>query len=66
MASPKRLEQRIDKLAEYGKTLEAGVNRVAFSEEDVQSPTVHFLDHEEVEREDWLEIIAGVASHAAP
>jgi N-carbamoyl-L-amino-acid hydrolase len=32
-----RLEQRIEKLAEYGKTLEGGVNRVAFSEEDIQS-----------------------------
>jgi N-carbamoyl-L-amino-acid hydrolase len=32
-----RLEQRIERLAEYGKTLEGGVNRVAFSEEDIQS-----------------------------
>jgi N-carbamoyl-L-amino-acid hydrolase len=32
-----RLEQRIEKLAEYGKTPEGGVNRVAFSEEDIQS-----------------------------
>jgi len=35
--NPTRLEQRIEKLAEYGKTLEGGVNRVAFSEEDIQS-----------------------------
>jgi len=33
----KRLEQRIEKLAEYGKTTEGGVNRVAFSEKDIQS-----------------------------
>jgi len=32
-----RLEQRIEKLAEYGKTPENGVNRVAFSEKDIQS-----------------------------
>ena len=32
-----RLEQRIEKLAEYGKTKEGGVNRVAFSEKDIQS-----------------------------
>jgi N-carbamoyl-L-amino-acid hydrolase len=32
-----RLEQRIEKLAEYGKTPEGGVNRVAFSKEDIQS-----------------------------
>jgi N-carbamoyl-L-amino-acid hydrolase len=32
-----RLEQRIEKLAEYGKTSEGGVNRVAFSEEDILS-----------------------------
>lgn len=32
-----RLEQRIEKLAEYGKTPEGGVNRVAFSEMDIQS-----------------------------
>jgi N-carbamoyl-L-amino-acid hydrolase len=32
-----RLEQRIDKLAEYGKTPEGGANRVAFSDEDIQS-----------------------------
>jgi len=32
-----RLEQRIEKLAEYGKTSEGGVNRVAFSDEDIQS-----------------------------
>ncbi len=32
-----RLEQRIEKLAEYGKTPEGGVNRVAFSDEDIQS-----------------------------
>ncbi len=35
--NPTRLEQKIEKLAEYGKTLEGGVNRVAFSEEDIQS-----------------------------
>jgi len=34
-----RLEQRIEKLAGYGKTSEGGVNRVAFSEEDIQSRT---------------------------
>lgn len=33
----KRLEQRIERLAEYGKTPEGGVNRVAFSEKDIQS-----------------------------
>jgi N-carbamoyl-L-amino-acid hydrolase len=32
-----RLEQRIERLAEYGKTPDGGVNRVAFSEEDIQS-----------------------------
>lgn len=32
-----RLEQRIEKLAWYGKTSEGGVNRVAFSEKDIQS-----------------------------
>jgi N-carbamoyl-L-amino-acid hydrolase len=32
-----RLQQRIEKLAEYGKTTEGGVSRVAFSEEDIQS-----------------------------
>jgi N-carbamoyl-L-amino-acid hydrolase len=32
-----RLEQRIEKLAEYGKKQERGVNRVAFSDEDIQS-----------------------------
>ncbi len=35
--NPARLEQRIEKLAEYGKTPEGGVNRVAFSEQDIQS-----------------------------
>ncbi len=35
--NPDRLEQRIENLAEYGKTPEGGVNRVAFSEEDTQS-----------------------------
>ncbi|UCE43323.1 MAG: Zn-dependent hydrolase [Candidatus Aminicenantes bacterium] len=35
--NPKRLEQRIEKLAEFGKTPEGGVNRVAFSENDIQS-----------------------------
>jgi N-carbamoyl-L-amino-acid hydrolase len=35
--NPKRLEHRIEKLAEYGKTPEGGVNRVAFSEKDIQS-----------------------------
>ncbi len=35
--NPVRLEQRIEKLAEFGKTPEGGVNRVAFSEQDVQS-----------------------------
>jgi N-carbamoyl-L-amino-acid hydrolase len=35
--NPTRLEQRINKLAEYGKTPEGGVNRVAFSEKDIQS-----------------------------
>jgi N-carbamoyl-L-amino-acid hydrolase len=34
---PTRLEQRIEKLAEYGKTPEGGVNRVAFSDEDIRS-----------------------------
>ena len=33
----KRLAQRIEKLAEFGKTPEGGVNRVAFSEEDIRS-----------------------------
>jgi len=32
-----RLEQRIEELAKYGKTPEGGVNRVAFSEKDIQS-----------------------------
>lgn len=32
-----RLEQRIEKLAEFGKTQEGGVNRVAFSDEDIRS-----------------------------
>ena len=32
-----RLAQRIETLAEYGKTSEGGVNRVAFSEEDIRS-----------------------------
>jgi N-carbamoyl-L-amino-acid hydrolase len=32
-----RLEERIEKLAEYGKTPEGGVNRVAFSDADIQS-----------------------------
>ncbi len=32
-----RLEQRIEKLAEFGKTPEGGINRVAFSEMDIQS-----------------------------
>jgi N-carbamoyl-L-amino-acid hydrolase len=35
--NPARLGERIEKLAEYGKTPEGGVNRVAFSEEDIQS-----------------------------
>jgi N-carbamoyl-L-amino-acid hydrolase len=35
--NPKRLEKRIEKLAEYGKAPEGGVNRVAFSETDIQS-----------------------------
>jgi len=35
--NPTRLEQKIEKLAEYGKTPEGGVNRVAFSEKDIQS-----------------------------
>jgi N-carbamoyl-L-amino-acid hydrolase len=39
----KRLELRIEKLAEYGKTPEGGVNRVAFSEEDIQSRQYIFL-----------------------
>ncbi len=34
---PARLEQRIEKLAEYGKTPDGGVNRVAFSDADIQS-----------------------------
>jgi N-carbamoyl-L-amino-acid hydrolase len=34
---PTRLEQKIEKLAEFGKTPEGGVNRVAFSEKDIQS-----------------------------
>ncbi len=37
MVNPTRLEQRIEKLADYGKTPEGGVNRVAFSEKDIQS-----------------------------
>ncbi len=37
MVNSKRLAQRIEKLAEYGKTPEGGVNRVAFSEEDIRS-----------------------------
>jgi N-carbamoyl-L-amino-acid hydrolase len=32
-----RLEQKIEKLAEYGKTPEGGVNRVAFSDKDIES-----------------------------
>lgn len=32
-----RLEQRIEKLAEFGKTQKGGVNRVAFSDEDIRS-----------------------------
>jgi len=35
--NPRRLAQRIEELAEYGKTPEGGVNRVAFSEEDIRS-----------------------------
>ncbi len=35
--NPTRLKQRIEKLATYGKTQEGGVNRVAFSEEDIRS-----------------------------
>jgi len=35
--NPIRLEQRIEKLAEYGKTPDGGVNRVAFSDQDIQS-----------------------------
>jgi N-carbamoyl-L-amino-acid hydrolase len=37
MVDSARLEQRIERLAEYGKTPEGGVNRVAFSEMDIQS-----------------------------
>jgi N-carbamoyl-L-amino-acid hydrolase len=33
----KRLQLRIEELAEFGKTPEGGVNRVAFSQEDIQS-----------------------------
>lgn len=33
----KRLVHRIEKLAEFGKTRDGGVNRVAFSEEDIRS-----------------------------
>lgn len=33
---PQRLEQRIEKLAGFGKTPEGGVNRVAFSEDDIR------------------------------
>ena len=33
----KRIEQQITKLAEFGKTPEGGVHRVAYSEEDVQA-----------------------------
>jgi len=35
--NPERLERRIEKLAEFGKTPEGGVNRVAFSEQDIRS-----------------------------
>jgi N-carbamoyl-L-amino-acid hydrolase len=35
--SATRLEQRIERLANCGKTPEGGVNRVAFSEKDIQS-----------------------------
>jgi N-carbamoyl-L-amino-acid hydrolase len=35
--NPTRIEQRIERLAKYGKTPEGGVNRVAFSEKDIQS-----------------------------
>jgi N-carbamoyl-L-amino-acid hydrolase len=35
--NPTRLGQRIEKLAEYGKTPEGGVHRLAFSEKDIQS-----------------------------
>lgn len=36
-ANPERLGQRIEKLAGFGKTPEGGVNRVAFSEQDIRS-----------------------------
>jgi N-carbamoyl-L-amino-acid hydrolase len=36
-ANPARLEQRIEKLAEYGKTPQGGVDRVAFSAADIES-----------------------------
>ena len=35
--NPERLMHRIEKLAEFGKTPEGGVKRVAFSETDIQS-----------------------------
>jgi len=35
--NPTRLEQRVEKLAEYGKTQDGGVFRVAFSENDIRS-----------------------------
>jgi N-carbamoyl-L-amino-acid hydrolase len=35
--NPTRLEQRIERLAEYGTTPEGGVNRVAFGEKDIKS-----------------------------
>lgn len=35
--NPERLERRIESLAEYGKTSNGGVNRVAFSEHDIRS-----------------------------
>ncbi|OGD10907.1 MAG: hypothetical protein A2Y86_06035 [Candidatus Aminicenantes bacterium RBG_13_62_12] len=36
---PARLERRIEKLAEFGKTPEGGVNRTAFGDDDVRSRT---------------------------
>ncbi len=35
--NPERFERRIESLAEYGKTSNGGVNRVAFSEQDIRS-----------------------------
>ena len=35
--NPSRLEQRIQALAEFGKTPEGGVNRVAYSDADIQA-----------------------------